>query len=126
MDENLMAAVERELLAWPGVVMAVGRFDSVQFNLGRREIGHVHRDGTADLPFPRSVHDELIAAGAARPHRAGVAGFVSVRLRSTEDVAPVVALFRRNYERAVADAARRASENGSTRQKLQVAGVDSV
>jgi hypothetical protein len=41
-------------------------------------------------------------------------------------VAPVVALFRRNYERAVADAARRASENGSTRQKLQVAGVDSV
>lgn len=73
MNDNVMELVECEVLGWPGVGQAEGRFESVVYTVGRREIGHIHRDGIADLPFPKGEHDELIAAGKASPHRAGVA-----------------------------------------------------
>ena len=106
-QDQRLASVERAVLAWPGVSKEPGRFNSTAYMLGRREIGHVHRNGVADLPFPRAVHDELIASGKAEPHQAGVPGFVSFAVRRPDDVAAVVALFRMNYERALAAAARR-------------------
>jgi deazaflavin-dependent oxidoreductase (nitroreductase family) len=101
---DAMAALQRDVAAWDGVRAEEGRFDSVVFRVGRREIGHVHRDGVADLPFPRSLREQVLDAGQAGPHRAGVAGFVSAPVRRADQVAGVVALFRLNYERAVASA----------------------
>lgn len=97
---DAMALLEGEVLGWDGVRAAPGRFDSVQYAVGRREIGHVHRDGIADLPLPRRIREEVLASGRAGPHRAGVAGFVSLPVRSAADVENAVALFRLNYERA--------------------------
>ena len=104
--DQLLAAVEREVLTWPGVSKEPGRFNSTAYKLGRREIGHVHRNGVADFGFPRSVREELIAAGRAEPHQAGVPGGVSYYLREREDVPRVVALFRLGYDRARAVADR--------------------
>ena len=70
--------VEREVLDWPGVAKEPDRFDTIADKLGRREIAHVHHNGVADFPFPRTVHDELIAAGRAHPHQAGVPGVANV------------------------------------------------
>ena len=100
MNDELVAMVAREVLGWPGVRAESGRFASTAFLYGRREIGHVHRNGVADLAVPRAVYDELIAAGQAAPHQAGVAGVVSYYLRGPADVPGAVALFRLNYERA--------------------------
>ena len=99
MTDERRKVIEREALAWPGVAKEPGRFDSIADKLGRRAIGHVQRNGVAHLPFPRAVHDELIAAGRARPHQAGVPGFVSVDIRRAEDVPAAIALFHLNYER---------------------------
>ena len=76
--------------------------------LGRREIGHVHRNGVADFAFPKSVREELMAAGRAAPHQAGVPGGVSYDVRTPDDVPRVVALFRLSYDRARAAADRAA------------------
>jgi hypothetical protein len=76
------------------------------YRFGRRQIGHVHRDGVADLTFPRAVHDELISDGLAQPHRGGFPAVVSYRIRSREDVPGAVDLFRMSYERAKAAAER--------------------
>ena len=101
MSEEPLAAIEREVLTWPGVSKEAGRFNSVSFTVGRREIGHVHRNSVADLPFPRTVYDELIASGRAQPHQAGVAGVVSVWLNTPADIEEAIALFRMNYDRAL-------------------------
>jgi hypothetical protein len=94
-------AIQAEVQSWPGVEIAPHRFGGVEFRVGRRELGHLHGDRLADLPFPVRIRQELVAAGRAFPHHVlPNSGWVSYRIRSAEDVPRVVELFRLNYERA--------------------------
>jgi hypothetical protein len=100
--------IGREVLGWPGVTSAPHRFGGVEFRLGRRELGHLHGDRLADLPFPRRVRDELVAAGRARPHHVlPESGWVSYWIEGPEDVPRVLELFRLGYDRARAQQERR-------------------
>jgi hypothetical protein len=99
--------IAREVLSWPGVTSAAHRFGGVEFLLGQRELGHLHGDRLADLPFPRRVRDELVAAGRAQAHHVlPESGWVSYRLAGDTDVAGALELFRLSYERALAARAR--------------------
>ncbi len=94
-------AMVREIAAWKGVSVHEHRFGGVEFRMGRRELGHLHAT-FADLPFPRRLRDELIARGRARPHHVlPDSGWVTVPMRTAQEAANVVELFRQNYERAV-------------------------
>jgi hypothetical protein len=96
--ERIIAAVG----SWPGVEAGPHRFGGVEFRVGRREVGHLHGDRLADLPFPRRVRDELIAAGRALPHHVlPDSGWVTFRIKTPADVEAAVELFRLSYERAV-------------------------
>jgi hypothetical protein len=100
--------IRDEVSSWPGVSSAPHRFGGLEFLYGRRELGHLHGDRLADLPFPRRVRDELVAEGRARPHHVlPDSGWVSVPIHGEEDVGAVVQLFRLGYERARAAAQRR-------------------
>jgi Family of unknown function (DUF5519) len=103
--------IRAEVGSWPGVVAGVHeRGGGIEFLLGRRELGHLHGDRLADLPFPRRVRDELVAQGRARPHRPlPDSGWVSHPIAAESDVAAVIELFRLAYDRAAGAAARRAS-----------------
>ena len=82
------------------MTVAPHRFGGVEFRVGRRELGHLHGNRLADLPFPVKVREQLVAAGRAESHHVlPESGWVSVRLRRCEDVASVIELFRLNYER---------------------------
>ena len=86
--------------SWPGVDAAPHRFGGVEYRYGRREMGHVHGDRLADLPLPRKLHDDVIAAGRARPHHVlPQSGWVSCWMDGPEDAAGVIELFRMQYER---------------------------
>jgi hypothetical protein len=96
-----------EVLAWPGVTAAPHRFGGVEFQLGRRELGHLHADTVADVPFPRHIRDELIAGGRAEAHHwLPDSGWVTLRMASDEDADEAIALLRLSYDRAVSAAAR--------------------
>jgi hypothetical protein len=122
MNDELLAMVEREVLDWPGVSKETAKGGQGQggfwvppatvYRFGRRQIGHIHDTGVADLTFKREIHDELISDGRAKPHGAGFAGVVSYHIRGPEDVPGAVELFRMNYERAKASTARRAAAKG--------------
>jgi hypothetical protein len=94
--ETVRAAVG----SWEGITIHEHRFGGIEFRLGRRELGHLH--GTiADLPFPRRVRDQLVAAGRARPHHVlPTSGWVTVAMRTASEIANVIKLFRENYERS--------------------------
>ena len=103
--------IQSELLSWDGVTAAPHRFGGVEFLLGRRELGHLHGDRLADLPFPRRVRDELVESGRARPHHVlPDSGWVSVRISGPDDVTNVLELFRLSYDRAVEAERRRAAD----------------
>jgi hypothetical protein len=117
MNDELLERVEREVLSWPGVSKERGGGGRGQggfwvppatvYRFGRRQIGHIHDTGVADLTFPRKIHDELVSGGRAKPHGAGFANVVSYHIREPEDVSRVVELFRMSYERARGSAERR-------------------
>jgi hypothetical protein len=109
MSESVSAGerIAEAVLSWPGVERAPHRFGGVEFRLGKRELGHLHGDRLVDLPFPRKVRDELVAAGRARPHHVlPDSGWVSFWIESADDAEQAVSLFRLGYERAVAARAR--------------------
>ena len=100
--EGAGARIAREVLSWPGVTAEPHRFGGVELQLGRRELGHLHGDGLADLPFPVKVREELVAAGRAELHHVlPDTGWVSYWIRRPEDVAGALDLFRLAYDRAV-------------------------
>jgi hypothetical protein len=111
MHEKLLTRVEREVLSWPGVsketrgIDVTPGIDVTIYWLGRRQIGHIHHDGVADLQFPKALHDELIRAGRAEPHRGGFAAVVSFAIRQSDDVPDALDLFRLSYDRVMARSA---------------------
>jgi hypothetical protein len=101
MSWDIQGRIVREVLTWPGVSIGQHRFGGVEIRVGRRELGHLHGDALADLPFPVRVREELVATGWAEPHHVvPESGWVSYRIHDEADVARVIALFRMSYERS--------------------------
>src|SRR5215212_8839509 len=100
-------ALVGEIGSWEDVEVAVEpRFGGPLFQLGRRQLGHLHdageRGAFADIPLPRALRDDLIAAGRARPHTAmPKSGWLTVPVRTAADLAGAVDVFRLAYERAL-------------------------
>ncbi len=100
MADSILTQIEREVGSWDGVTVSTHRFGGVEFRVGRRELGHLHGNRLADLPFPVTVREQLVAAGKAETHHIlPASGWVSYRIRSERDVDLVIELFRLNYER---------------------------
>jgi hypothetical protein len=100
--QNANAQISQAVLEWPGVSVQPHRFGGIEFNLGRREIGHIHGDSLVDIPFPKKVRDEIVAAGRAQPHHLlPESGWVSFYLRQKEDLEQAIDLLRSSYEIAI-------------------------
>jgi len=92
--------IRKEVTSWPGVEAVPHRFGGIEYRFGRKEMGHVHGDRLADLPFPRKLHDELIAGGRAQPHHVlPETGWVSCWIENAGDADGVIELFRLQYDR---------------------------
>jgi predicted DNA-binding protein (MmcQ/YjbR family) len=88
--------------SWPGVTSQPHRFGGVEYMIGRREVGHIHGDHLLDIPFPKKVRDDIVAAGRAQPHHVlPESGWVSFYLRQESDVEQAIALLHESYEIAI-------------------------
>ena len=93
--------IEMALQDWAGIEAQPHRFRGTEYRLGRREIGHVHGDQLVDIPFPKKVRDELVAAGRAEPHHIlPQSGWVSVYLSQDPDVERAIELLRLSFQLA--------------------------
>ncbi len=111
MSERPSASIEREVSSWPGVVVGdTGRGIGPQFSYGKVELGHLHGESVAHLPFTKKTRDELIAEGRASVHPPlPESGWVQRRMDGSGDAEAVISLFRMNYDRAKARDERRTS-----------------
>lgn len=100
MTGDIHASICREVESWPGVEAVPHSMGGTEFRLGKIELGHLHGDRLADLPFPRKIRDELVEQGKAAPHHVlPESGWVSRWIAGPGEVDLVIALFRINYER---------------------------
>ena len=94
--------IQSAVLSWAGVTAHPHHFGGTEFRLGTREIGHIHGDHLVDIPFPKKVRDELVAAGRAQPHHIlPESGWISFYLRHETDVESAIELLRRSFEIAL-------------------------
>ena len=108
---QIAETIAAEVGSWPGVTAHPHRFGGTEFQLNGHEIGHLHGNWQADLPFPIRMRKELVAAGKAELHHIlPNTGWVTFYIRSPDDVPAVVELFRLNYERLRASAQHASGE----------------
>jgi predicted DNA-binding protein (MmcQ/YjbR family) len=91
--------ITKAVMSWAGVSTNPHRFGGVEYVIGKREIGHIHGDHLVDIPFPKKVRDEIVAAGRALPHHIlPETGWVSFYLRQQDDVEKAITLLHESYE----------------------------
>jgi hypothetical protein len=94
--------ITETVASWAGVSAQPHRFGGVEYVIGKREIGHIHGDSLVDIPFPKKVRDELVAAERAQPHHIlPETGWVSFYIRQEHDVEDAITLLRESYEIAI-------------------------
>jgi hypothetical protein len=103
-SESIAERIAREVMSLPGVTSESHRGGMIFFHVGRREIGHLHGERLADLPFPVRIREKLVAEGKADLHYLHPkTGWVSYYIRSENDVDAdvnaIVELFRLNFSR---------------------------
>ena len=96
---NIAEQIHQAVTKWQDVSAEPHRFGGTEYRVRHREIGHMHGNRQADLPFPVRVREQLIAEGRASPHHLlPETGWVTFYIRSEQDVPRVIDLFRLNYE----------------------------
>ena len=97
---TILESIEREILSWPNVTAEPHRFGGIEFRLNKREMGHIHGESVADLPFTMKIRNELVNSGRVSPHHVlPQSGWISYWIdRGEEDVPTVIELFRMRYE----------------------------
>lgn len=92
--------LEQTVLSWPDVSGHPHRFGGREFRYGAAEIGHIHAGGILDIPFPRAVHDALLAASLAEQHHwVPDSGWITFRIREEHDLQHGLWLLRLSYLR---------------------------
>ncbi|MFZ0202652.1 MAG: MFS transporter [Nitrososphaeraceae archaeon] len=100
MDTVVTEEIKKQILSWPGVTSNPYQYGGVEFHVNKRDMGHIHGEKLADLPFPIKLRKEIITSGKALPHIIYPESmWVSYIIHSEEDIPKIIDLFRLQYER---------------------------
>lgn len=111
--KGAQVSITKAVISWEGVTPKPHRFGGVEYVIGRREIGHIHGDQLVDIPFPKKIRDEIVAAGRAQPHHIlPETGWVSFYLREEDDVEKAITLLHESYEIAQKQRSKKEEQHG--------------
>ena len=92
---KLIEIIRNTVSDWEGIIEHGHRFGGIEFMLGKVEIGHLHSNGLADIPFTRKLRDQLILEKKASPHHIlPDTGWISFWVRNDSDADQAIWLFR--------------------------------
>ena len=100
---RILEEIQKEILSWPDVTAEPHRFGGIEFHVNKREMGHIHGESVADLPFPMEIRNDLVNSGRVSPHHVlPKSGWVSYWINKDKEqeheVSAVVELFKMRYE----------------------------
>lgn len=95
---TILESIRKEILSWPDVTSELHRFGGIEFRINKREMGHIHGNRLADLPFPMKIRDELVNSRRVSAHHIlPKSGWVSYWIKGEEDIPFVIELFKMRY-----------------------------
>ena len=68
MDTAIAQTIEQKILKWPGVTTEPNRFGGIEFLVDKKEMGHLHGERLAALPFPVEIKKSLVSTSIASSH----------------------------------------------------------
>ncbi len=93
--------IDAAVRSWAGVSAHPHRYGGTEYRLGKREIGHIHGERLVDVPFTKKARDRAILEGKAEPHHLlPETGWVSIWLKSEENVRDAIHLLEESYNAA--------------------------
>lgn len=96
----ILETLQKELLALEGVSKHTHRFGGIEFRYRSKELGHIHGEKLADLPFPKKIHNELVQSKFAQAHHIyPESGWMSFYIKNEGDIPALLKLFYMQYER---------------------------
>jgi Family of unknown function (DUF5519) len=100
---TILKEIQKEILSWPNVTAEPHRFGGVEFRVNKREMGHIHGESLADLPFPMKIRNDLVDSGRVSPHHVlPKSGWVSYWINKDKEqeheISAVIELFKMRYE----------------------------
>jgi hypothetical protein len=91
--------IRKEIISWPYVTAEPHRFGGIEFRVNNREMGHIHGELVADIPFSMNLRNELVNSGRVKPHHVlPQSGWVSYYINKEDDITAVIELFRLRYQ----------------------------
>lgn len=95
-----MDDIEAEVLEWEGTAAKIHKYGGLQFNCGRKEIGHIHSNGLLDMLLSRAIKQKLMEEGRIADHHSFKnTGWISFYIRNADDKEYALKLLKFGHER---------------------------
>jgi Family of unknown function (DUF5519) len=92
--------IENEVLSWNNTTVHLHKFGGIQFDVNKKEIGHIHSNGILDILFTREIKEQLIKQGKAKEHHTFKnSGWITLYIKTAEDKNTAIELLRDSYLR---------------------------
>ncbi len=90
--------IEEAVLSWEGTSLKTHRFGGVQFDVNKKEIGHIHSNGLLDVLLKRDIKEQLIREGRVQNHHtASKSGWISFYIKNERDKHYAIELLEYSY-----------------------------
>jgi hypothetical protein len=78
--------IEAEVLSWKCASVSLHKYGGTQFNVDKKEIGHIHSNGLMDVLLNKSLKRELLQTGRITDHHTfNNSGWISFYVRTPND-----------------------------------------
>jgi hypothetical protein len=94
-----MDEIEEEVLSWQKTKSGFHKYGGIQFDTGKKEIGHIHSNGLLDILFSKEIKERLIAENKVIEHHIFKnSGWISFFIRTKQDKNAALELLKYSYE----------------------------
>ena len=90
--------VENEVLSWKNTSIHIHKFGGIQFNLNKKELGHIHGNGLLDILFSKMTKSQLLKEGKVGDHHTFKnSGWTTFKIKTEEDKKSAIELLKQAY-----------------------------
>jgi Family of unknown function (DUF5519) len=90
--------IENEVLSWDNTSSHLHKYGGIQFDINKKEIGHIHGNGLLDILFSKEMKLKFVSAGRVKEHHIFKnSGWISFYIKTQDDKKFAIELLKLSY-----------------------------